>query len=80
MAVGHRTREIVRQLEPQELRQKVDPSRLQRVMDEGAVVEGAQSIVEYWSRQDIAGLLLIPATRHNLVHLNEVLRLKRRDQ
>jgi hypothetical protein len=60
------------------LKQQVDPIRVQQVMDEGVVVEEARAIANYWSRRNIAGLLLMPATRHNLVHLNEALRLKRR--
>ncbi len=80
MAVGRRTRDIVQKLEPEELKQKVDPNRVQQVMDEGAVVEAARGIVDYWSRRNIAGLLLMPATRHNIVHLNEALRLKERRQ
>jgi hypothetical protein len=80
IAVGRRTREIVQQLEPEELKQKVDPIRVQQVMDEGAVVEAARAIANYWSRRNIATLLLMPATRHNLVHLNEALRLKRMRQ
>jgi hypothetical protein len=71
MAVGRRTREIAGLLQPTELKQKVDPSRLQKVRDEGAVVEAASGIIDYWGKRDIAGLLLMPATRHNLVHLNE---------
>jgi hypothetical protein len=78
VAVGRRTREIVTPLRAEELRQKVDPSRVQRVWDEGAVVEAASGIVDYWSKRNVAGLLLMPATRHNLVHLNEALRLKQR--
>jgi hypothetical protein len=80
VAVGRRTREIVRTHTPAMLKKKVEPSRIQRVMDEGALVEAARGIVDYWSRRDIAGLLLMPATRHNLVHLNEALDLKNRRQ
>jgi hypothetical protein len=80
LAVGRRTREVVKQLQPAELKQKVEPSRLQRVMDEGAVVEAARGIADYWGKRNIAGLLLMPATRHNLIHLNEALQLKRRRQ
>ena len=79
-AVGRRTREIVQTLQPERLRQNVDPARIAQVMDEGAIVEAARGIAEYWSKRDIAGLLLMPATRHNLVHLNEALKLKRRRQ
>lgn len=78
VAVGCRTREIATKLHPEELRIKVKPSRLQRVLDEGAVVEAARDLTEYWGRRDIAGLLLMPATRHNLVHLNESLKIKRK--
>lgn len=78
LAVGRRTREIVKQLQPADLKRKVEPSRIQRVMDEGAVVEAARGIVDYWSRRNVAGLLLMPATRHNLIHLGEALQLKRR--
>jgi hypothetical protein len=80
VAVGRRTREIVQQLEPEALKQRVDPRRLQQVMDEGAVVEAARGIVDYWGRRNVAGLLLMPATRHNLIHLNEALRLGQRRQ
>jgi hypothetical protein len=78
LTVGRRTREIVQRLKPPDLKVKVDPARVQQVLDEGAVVEAARGIVDYWSKRDIAGLLLMPATRHNLVHLNEALKLKRR--
>jgi hypothetical protein len=76
VAVGRRTREIVKGVQPQELKAKVEPSRLNLVTTEGAVVEAAGGLIDYWSKRDIAGLLLMPATRHNFVHLNEALRIK----
>jgi len=78
VAVGRRTQEIARQLGPEDLPQKVAPARLQQVWTEGAVVEAARDIADYWSKRTIAGLLLMPATRHNIVHLNEALKLKPR--
>jgi hypothetical protein len=80
IAVGRRTREIVVQLTPDELKQKIDPFRLQKVRQKRAVVDEASGIIDYWGKRTIAGLLLMPATRHNLVHLNEALRLKRSRQ
>ena len=76
VAVGRRTREIVRGLQPESLKDKVDPARLSEIQEAGAVIPAANGLLEYWSRRNIAGLLLMPATRHNLVHLNESLRLK----
>ena len=78
VAVGRRTREIVTQLEPEELKQKVDPARLQQVLDEGAVVEAASGLIAYWSKRNIAGLLLMPPTRHCFIHLNEAARVNQR--
>jgi hypothetical protein len=80
VAVGRGTREIVKQLEPEDLKRKVDPAHLQRVWDEAAVVEAASGIVDYWGGRDVAGLLLMPASRHLIIHLNEALKLKRRRQ
>lgn len=79
-AVGRRTREIVKALQPGDLGKKAEPLRLQQVMDEGAVEEAARGLVEYWGGRTVAGLLLMPPTRHNLVHLNEALRLKQKCQ
>jgi hypothetical protein len=78
LAVGRRTQEIVRQLQPSDLRLRVEPSRMRQVWDEGALVEAARGIADYWSKRTIAELLLMPATRHNLIHLGEALQLKRR--
>ena len=76
VAVGRRTRDIVVQLQPQHLKQKVEPLRLQRVRDEGAIIEAAERIAQYWGKRTIAGLLLMPPTRHNFLHLNEARRVK----
>ena len=50
VAVGRRTREIVQQLGPEDPKRKVDPARLQRIWDEGGVVEAARGIVDYWGK------------------------------
>lgn len=52
--------------------------RLQRLKDEGAVLEGADWLIKYWSGLTVAGLLLMPPTRHNFVHLNEAISVKRK--
>ena len=76
LAVGRRTREVVQQLPATAPGQKVQPARLQQLWDEGAVVDGARGLLDYWGGLTIAGLLLMPPTRHNFVHLNEAWTLK----
>ena len=78
IAVGQRTRAIVKKIRVEEFDQKVNPKRLQKVLAEGAVTPEAMEIVNYWGSRTIAGLLLMPATRHNLLHLNEALRVKQK--
>jgi hypothetical protein len=75
-AVGRRTREIIQQLPAGSLKQKVDPARIRQVWAEGAVVEPAHWLTDYWGSRTFAGLLKMPATRHNFVHLNEAMRIK----
>jgi hypothetical protein len=78
LAVGRRTREIAKQIQPEELKQKPDAARLQRVNDEGAVVEAALGLIDTWGKWKKVRLLAMPATRHSYTHLNEALRVKRR--
>lgn len=77
-SVGKRTREIVRKIQPVELNQKVEPIRLEKLLKEGAMIEEAMEIIDYWSKRTIAGLLLMPPTRHNILHLNEAMRIKQK--
>lgn len=76
IAVGQRTRQIVSQLTPNELRQKVNPDRILQVRLTGSLVASASDILDYWSKRTVAGLLLMPPTRHCFLHLNEALRIK----
>jgi len=78
IAVGRRTREIVKKIRADSFKQKVDPTRMQKVMNEGAVAKEAVEIINYWSTRTIAGLLLMPPTRHCILHLNEGIRIKQR--
>lgn len=80
LAVGRRTREIVSELQPAQMREKVKPERLERILAEGAVARTERDLIAYWSRRTIAGLLLMPPTRHNMVHLNEAWQLRKRVQ
>jgi len=78
LAVGRRTWSIAKSLRPDDLQRTVPTSRLEQVLAVGAVVESTRSLLDYWSRRTIAGLLLMPPTRHNFLHLNEAARLRRR--
>jgi hypothetical protein len=76
LAVGQRTVDIISQIMPEQLTKRVDPACIQSVAESGAVSAAAFGVLDYWSKRTIAGLLLMPATRHNLIHLNEAERIK----
>jgi hypothetical protein len=76
LAVGRRTREIVQHVTASEVRQRVEPERIERVKAEGALVPAAYGVAEYWGRHTKGNLLLIPATRHSFTHLNEAGRVR----
>lgn len=78
IAVGRKTRSIIQKFQLSDLKRKMEPVRLQRILDEGAVLEAEESkwLVDFWGRKNVAGILLMPVTRHHIVHLNESMRLK----
>ncbi len=77
-AVGRRTQAIVKDLTHADIKRKPPADRIQRVWDEGAVLPGADSIVNYWSKRTTAGLLLMPASRHLILHFNEAMDLRKK--
>jgi hypothetical protein len=77
-AVGLRTRENIASLTASDLKKRVDPLRVERVRAEGAVLPAGSAVIDYWLGLTLAGLLLMPPTRHNFIHLNEALRLKQK--
>lgn len=72
-AVGTRTREIVRQLEAGDVKRKVTWDGLEKIRTEGGVTDQKDSawLLDYWGSKDVAGILLMPPTRHLILHLNE---------
>jgi hypothetical protein len=75
LAVGKRTRAIVRRLKPEILWATPASERMQRLSTEGAVSERAAWLLKYWGGHPSANLLLMPATRHGFMHLNEIQRM-----
>jgi len=80
MAVGKQTQLLIKKITIEKLKEKIFSNRIERLFKEKALRETAVGIAEYWSKKTAAGLLLMPSTRHNILHLNEInnLRKKRR--
>ena len=78
--VGRKTREVVSSLQPGDLNKKVEADRIERLKDQKAVKNEASWLLEYWGNKSIAGLILMPATRHIFMHLNKSIRIKQKIQ
>ena len=78
--VAGRTREIVKNLRPQDLRRKMEQADLGRILDEGGLTTDENSVwlLDFWGKKDVAGLLLMPPTRHVMLHLNSCCKWKER--
>lgn len=77
IAVGLRTQEMIASLTADRLKERVRAEDIETVRARQAVLPEAEELLDYWGKRTIAGLLLMPATRHNMVHINEALRIKK---
>lgn len=78
--VGRKTREIIKNLTVTDMKRKFERDSLQRILDEGAVLDVEESnwLIDFWGRKNVLGIILMPATRHNVVHINESLNAKKK--
>jgi len=77
-AVGTRTREIVTELTGEDMKRKVSPDGINKIRSEGGTCTNSEWLLEYWGGKDIAGLLLMPPTRHLMMHLNDCCKYKQK--
>ncbi len=72
--VGRNTRAVISALPQGAFEHKPHADGLAQIVADGSVTVDA--VIDYWGGLDVAGLLLMPPTRHNLVHINEALKIK----
>ena len=78
LAVGRRTEEIIKSLKVEDIKKKAEPQSVQRIIDEGVVInqKGSLWLAEFWGNKTVAGLLMLPITRHLRMHLDEAMTVK----
>lgn len=77
-AVGRQTRELLNALTPGDLKRKPADESLARLVSEGGLLEVKQSIwlKKFWGSYTVTGLILLPLTRHHMIHLPDSLAIK----
>lgn len=80
--VAKRTRKIVRNLKAEDMTRAVASADLEKILSLGGVTEDEDSIwlLDFWGKKDVAGLLLMPPTRHVMLHLNSCCKWKEQSQ
>ncbi len=72
LAVGKNSKELIRNLKYADLKRKANQYNLTKIIETGSVSKDEDAIwlVEYWGNKNVLGLILMPLTRHHMVHLN----------
>lgn len=77
-SVASETQRIIKEMNPVDLKTKVNPHVFEKLLHDEDVLPGASWLIDYWKKKDYAGLFLIPATRHHFLHINEALKYKKK--
>ncbi len=78
LEVGIKSREIIKSLHFTDLKRKVSKEDIERVRSAGAVddVPSANWLLTFWGNKTVEGILFMPASRHQVIHLKENYRAK----
>ena len=76
-SVGKRTKELISQISAKDMKRKFNQSQIDRCLAEGCVTEQEDSIwlKDFWGKKTVAGIFLMPVTRHQIVHINDCQKL-----
>ncbi len=73
LAVGRRTRDIVRALTPADWTRTIERSRIEQGFAEGLFLPDATWPFSFWGGQSVTRLLVWPCSGHSLMHLGQAM-------
>jgi hypothetical protein len=78
--VGKSTQKIIKSMEFSDIKRKVEKEQLEKIKQSGGVIDDPKSIwlLDFWGRKNMLGLINMPITRHQIVHLNDCFKIKQR--
>lgn len=62
---------LIKRLKAEDVKRKINKINLEKIINGCGVTKDNLWLIDYWSKKDIAGLLLMPLSRHIIVHLNQ---------
>jgi hypothetical protein len=78
--VGKSTKKIIEALEFDDIKRKTEKEQLEKIKQNGGVTDDPKSIwlLDFWGRKNVLGLIMMPITRHQVVHLNDSFKIKQK--
>jgi hypothetical protein len=75
---GKSTKKIIEALEFGDMKRKVEKEQLEKIKANNGVINDPKSIwlLDFWEKKNILGLIMMPITRHQIVHLNDCFKIK----
>ena len=62
---------LIKRLKAEDIKRKINKINLDKIINGCGVTKDNLWLIDYWGKKDIAGLLLMPLSRHIIVHLNQ---------
>lgn len=69
--ISKNTINLIKRLKAEDIKRKINKINLEKIINECGFTKDNLWLIDYWSKKDIAGLLLMPLSRHIIVHLNQ---------
>jgi hypothetical protein len=78
--VGKQTVKIIKGLTFSDMKRKPEKKQLDKIMKSGGLLEKEKSkwLLDFWGNKNIVGLIMMPITRHQTMHLNDCFSIKER--
>ena len=78
--VGKQTVKIIKCLKFSDMKKKPERMQLEKIMKTGGLLEHVKSkwLLDFWGNKNIMGLIMMPITRHQTMHLNDCMSIKER--
>lgn len=69
--ISKNTINLIKRLKAEDIKRKINKINLEKIINGCGVTKDNLWLIDYWGKKDIAGLLLMPLSRHIIVHLNQ---------
>ncbi|MCL2722248.1 MAG: DinB family protein [Treponema sp.] len=74
--IGKSTKKIIEKLKNIDMKRKVEKSQLENIKLNGGIVNDSMWLLDFWGKKNILGLIMMPITRHQIIHINDCFNIK----